>query len=251
VIVYDYPLNEKVRTLLRLEDLYGKAQLFAERTDSHDHHAALRAMFEILDVATRADLKSDLLQELERQRQSLDALRGNPTVEQPVLQDVLRGIERTAASLLASAGKFGQHLRDNEWMMGIKQRSSIPGGVCEFDVPSFHYWLHQDPEQRKRDLNAWFEPTYPIRDALRIVLKLLRESGKALSLVAYQGTFQQSPPQKLAQMLRVSLSESLRCVPEISANKYVLNVRFMTAAFAERPHLYDGDVKFDLTFCNL
>jgi hypothetical protein len=72
-------LNERVRTLLRLEDLYERVA-FPRGDESHDHHACLTGMFEILEVASRADLKSDLLQELDRQRTFLEALRSNPAI---------------------------------------------------------------------------------------------------------------------------------------------------------------------------
>ena len=72
VIRYEHPLNERIRTLMRLEDLYQRAQYFAGETHAQDHHAALVALFEITDVAARADLKTDILQELERQKQLLD-----------------------------------------------------------------------------------------------------------------------------------------------------------------------------------
>ena len=68
MITYEYPLNERIRTLLRLEDLFERSRHFIARTDQHDHHMALLTLFEIMEVAGRADLKSDLLQELERQK---------------------------------------------------------------------------------------------------------------------------------------------------------------------------------------
>ena len=60
MITYEYPLNERIRTLMRLEDLYQRAQYFAAQSNAQDHHAALLALFEITDVAARADLKADL-----------------------------------------------------------------------------------------------------------------------------------------------------------------------------------------------
>jgi len=48
----------------------GAPIIFWQRGGSRDHHATLLTLFEILEVASRADLKSDLLQELERQKQS-------------------------------------------------------------------------------------------------------------------------------------------------------------------------------------
>jgi len=139
VITYEYPLNERIRTLLRLEDLYDKVLHFTAAEFSQDHHVALVTLFEILDVASRADLKSDLLQELDRQRHALEGLRNNPAISLETLDSVLAEIDRLYSSLINIPGKTGQHLRDNEWLMSIKQRTGIPGGVCEFDLPSYHH----------------------------------------------------------------------------------------------------------------
>jgi cell division protein ZapD len=122
VISYEYPINERTRTLLRLEDLCGRVNFFLAQNDATAHHSALTTLFEILDVASRADFKADLIQELERQKQILAALRNNPAVSENALDDVLKEIEKTSAGLFAMPGKIGQHLRDNEWLMNIKLR---------------------------------------------------------------------------------------------------------------------------------
>ena len=142
MITYEYPFNERIRTLLRLEDLFDKTAHFIRGETPYEHHVSLLTLFEILDVAGRADLKVDLVQELERQRQSLLAFRNNPDVSEEALSGALYEIEQASSALLAMAGKIGQYLRENEWLMSIKSRASIPGGVCEFDLPSYHYWLH-------------------------------------------------------------------------------------------------------------
>lgn len=252
MITYEYPLNERIRTLLRLEDLFERARTFVARTDTHDHHVALITLFEILDVAGRADLKSDLLQELERQKQTLLALRNNPDISEQALNEVLRDIEQVSAALLGMAGRIGQYLRDNDWLMAIKQRSGIPGGVCEFDLPSYHYWLHRPAEERIGQLTAWLSPLHPLRDGAAIILRILRESGKPQQHTAPQGTFQQMLGGKSAQMIRVRLDTQQACVPEISANKYVLNVRFLSQQSDDsRSRTADWDIAFELTFCNL
>ena len=112
MILYEYPLNERVRTLLRLEDLYDRVRFFLGHDSAHDHHACLTGMFEILEVASRADLKSDLLQELDRQRTILEGLRNNPAISEQKLDEVLREIERAFANLHATSGKTGQTLRE-------------------------------------------------------------------------------------------------------------------------------------------
>lgn len=251
MISYEYPLTERIRTLLRLEDLFDRAVHFAARAEALEHHVSLISLFEILEVASRADLKSDLLQELERQRQLLETLRGNPAIAEDALAEVLRDIDTTARGLLDMSGKIGQHLRDNEWLMAIKQRTSIPGGVCEFDLPSYHYWLHLDPALRRHGLMDWLTPLLPIRDGISIVLRLLREAGKTSTQTAFQGVYQQMMGGRTAQMLRLRLSKELPCVPEISANKYALNIRFIAFSRTERPKVCEGDIDFELTFCNL
>jgi cell division protein ZapD len=252
VITYEYPLNERIRTLLRLEDLFERSRHFIARTDPLDHHVALLTLFEILEVAGRADLKSDLLQELERQKQVLLSFRNNPDISEDALSSVLRDIEQAAAALFSMAGRIGQYLRENEWLMSIKQRTGIPGGACEFDLPSYHYWLHRPAEERIGQLAAWTGPLFPLRDGTAIILRILRESGKPQKLSAPLGTFQQMLGGKSAQMMRVRLDATLNCVPEISANKYVLNIRFLTQNGEDpKPRTADWDIPFELTFCNL
>ena len=251
VITYEYPLNERVRTLLRLEDLYDRVHFFLQHDTQHDHHACLTGIFEILDVASRADLKSDLLQELDRQRTFLDALRANPAISEEKLDHILSEIDRAFANLHGLSGKSGQSLRENEWLMAIKQRASIPGGTSEFDIPSYHYWMHRPVDARRADLVAWIRPIDPVHAALAIVLRVLRESGRTVSLVATQGIFQQGPGDKPAQMLRLSIPEALACVPEISANKYALNIRFLVPEGIQKSRVFEHDVAFDLAFCNL
>jgi cell division protein ZapD len=250
VISYEFPLNERIRTLLRMESLYERARFFSDGDRALEHHAALLALFEILDVAGRADLKSELMQELERQKQSLSALRSNPAISQEALNGILADIDRAVAYLFQASGKTGQELRENEWLMGIKQRASIPGGVCEFDVPSYHYWLHQKPEVRRADLQSWLSPFLPLQDGISIILRILRESGRTSQQVASQGVYQQMMGGRVAQLLRLRLDEGHDCIPEVSANKYALNIRFTLAGDTQR-RVAQSDIPFQLTFCNL
>lgn len=251
MVTYEYPLNERIRTLLRLEDLFGKTSHFLRGEDARDHHAALLGLFEILEVARRADLKFDLVQELERQRQILISFRNNPDISEDALSGALYEIEHASASLLSMAGKIGQYLKDNEWLMGIKGRTMIPGGACEFDLPSYHFWLNQEAASRRADLDGWISPLLPIRDGMSIVLRLLRASGHPERQKASKGAFQLMLAGKTAQMLRLSVPRGENCVPEISANKYALNIRFIGAERDPRPRQVSADILFDLTFCSL
>ena len=252
MIRYEHPLNERVRTLIRLEDLFARARFFAAQDGAADHHAALLSLFDVSDVAARADLKTDVLQELERQKQLLTPLKTNPQIDQDALRALFSEIDAVSGQLLGQAGRSGSHLRESEWLMAIKQRSSIPGGVCEFDLPAYHYWLQQDPAARRNDLADWIEPFEPIHAAAAIVLRLLRENGRVSRHIAYRGVFQlMLTTTRVAQLLRLMLAKDMPCVPEISANKYALNIRFLGVAGMDRGAVFDRDVEFELMFCNL
>jgi cell division protein ZapD len=253
IISYEYPFNERIRALLRLEDLFEKAAYFLEQDEQYEHHAVLLSLFEILEVAGRADLKMDLIQELERQRQSLLAFRNNPKISEEALSGALYEIEQSSAALLAMTGKIGQHLRENDWLMAIKSRAVIPGGVCEFDLPSYHYWLHQDTAARRDALEGWIKPLLPLRDGLAIVLRLLRASGVSVRQLARGGFFQLMLNGSSSQMICVSLEKELPFIPEISANRYALNIRFVRQDIESRQRQPDStvDVLFDIMFCNL
>jgi cell division protein ZapD len=250
LIVYEYPFNERIRTLLRLEDLYDKFKFFVHQEHPMQHHVALATIFDMLEVAGRADLKSDLLQELERQKQSLLSYRSNPNVATEMLDAVLAELDAVSGALVAAQGKTGQNVRDNEWLMSIRGRTIIPGGACEFDLPSYYAWQHRPAEQRHADIMTWFAPLAPLFEALALVLRLLRDSGGPVKMIATGGNYQQMLQGKVYQMLRLSIDESLGAIPEISANKYMLWVRFTTHGGDCKPKALEEDVPFNLTLCN-
>jgi len=251
VIHYEYPLSERIRTLLRLEDLFERFDAHAVSPDPHAHHAGLLTLFEMAEVAARADLKSDLLQELDRQKSVLSALQGNPHVQDETLQNVLSAIDAAHHGIYLLPGKVGQHLREDDWLMAIKQRAAIPGGMCEFDLPAFHYWLHRPAEDRTHQLLRWRAPFTSIRAGVDIVLGLLRDSGQHEVEHANNGNYQRMLESRNPQLIRVGLDDAQPCVPEISANKYMLNIRFVYAGTGQMRMCTGETLDFDLTFCTL
>ena len=248
-VLYEYPFSECIRTLLRLEDLFDKLLYFCGEQHSYCHHTALLTLFEILEVTSRADLKSDLLQELERHKQTLNALRNNPQVSEAALATVLADIDQAQQALNATTGKAGQHIRDNEWLMSIRSRAIIPGGTCEFDLPSYHAWLTRDLDSRVRDLQSWVQPMMQFHSALGIVLKLLRETAHRSRQTAAQGSFQQMLQGRTYALLQVRVEGALAAIPEISANKYMLWIRFTTQDRDLKPRSVDRDIPFELALC--
>ena len=253
MILYEYPFNERIRNLLRLEDQFERLFFFTQQEDPRAHHAALSTLFEITDAVTRgsgrSDARTELLQELERQRQALAALRDHPAVETGVLDATLEHLQEVINALAAQA-KPADTMRQHEWLGSLRSRLVIPGGVCEFDMPSYHAWQNRPLHERASDLQQWCSPLLPLYDGLELALQLLRQNGGMVSAVAEKGSFQQSPNGKVYQLLRVYLPDDARIFPEISANKYSISIRFSTQDGQGKPQPVNYDVPFDMALCN-
>jgi cell division protein ZapD len=251
VILYEYPLHERIRTYLRLEHLFLRLHQLAARIDDLDHHFALVTLFEIIDVAARADLKSDLLKDLDKQKHLLDGYRGNPAIAEAVLDKVIGELDQCFNALNSQPGKAGQSLTENDWLMSIRSRISIPGGTCEFDLPSYYAWQHKTGVSRQADLAQWTSTLDALGDAVHLLLKLLRDSGSPQKVIANGGQFQQSLPQgRTFLLLRLALEVSLELIPEISGNRLMVSVRLMRQGEDHRPHPVTDDVAFELALCS-
>jgi len=250
VIVYEYPLNESIRTMLRLEHLFDRLGQLIAREAPVDHHHALATLFEIMDVGSRADLKSDLLKELEKHRQQLIGYRGNPAISEAALEGMLGRIDGAFARLNQVSGKAGAALTGNEWLMSIRSRISIPGGTCEFDLPAYYAWQQLDATRRRADLLHWVETMMPLAEALQVLLGLLRDSGTAQQVVASGGQYSQSlPAGRVYQLMRVRIDKALALVPEISGHRLMMLVRLMRQEPDGRLRPSDADSSFELTLC--
>ena len=236
--------------MLRLEHLFDRLAQLVPRDPPVDHHFALATIFEIMDVASRADLKSDLLKELERHRNQLVGFRGNPHIAEDALEAVIARVDHAFSGLLQLQGKAGQALSNNEWLMSIRSRISIPGGTCEFDLPAYYAWQQHAPDRRRADLNAWAGTLMPLAEALHALMGLLRDSGSPQRMVAAGGQYQQSLPQgKTYHLMRVRLDGSAGLVPEITGHRLMVSIRMMRVDAEGRLRSAHDDTPFELTLC--
>jgi cell division protein ZapD len=251
VILYEYPFNERIRTYLRLEHLFVRLSELTTREHATDHHYALTTIFEVMDVGARADLKSDLLKDLDKQKHTLDGYRGNPAIAEGILDEVIGQLDACYQALSNLPGKAGQSLTENDWLMSIRSRIGIPGGTCEFDLPAYYAWQHNDSEQRKADLARWSSTLTPFADAIQLLLKLLRDSGSPQKMIAIDGVLQQNLPQaRTFQLLRLAMNKSSGLIPEISGNRLMLSIRLMRQGDDDRLHPSTEETSFELALCS-
>ncbi len=242
MILFEHPTTEKVRNMLRVEYLFQRFQEASGKNDICAHHNALLALFELMECASRADFKLDLLQELEKQRKlALD--RGD--------ERIAGKLNDTSETLQGIHHKFAQHLRENEWLMSLKQKVHIPGGMSPLDAPSYYFWQQQSPQSRQMQLNEWMESLWPTYDAIRELLAILRSHFVFTECVAKKGNYQQQTLGPKIMLLQIYVKMDLAVLPEVSANKYLTHIRFIEADFCRnRGKQIEFDVPFHLNVCS-
>ena len=250
MIIYEYPFNELVRSLLRLEYLFDRFEYFVEKDDARDQHQAIAILFDLGEITARADLKSSLMKELDRQKHSLELLRNQKGVDQGLLDSTLHEMNVIWQKINNTIGKPNSLITDSEWLNAIRTRLSVPGGTSPIDLPSYHAWKNSPSNQRKELLENYVAPLLPWHEACQLFLRLLRQSGEAKDVVAHNGSFQQAPSGKVYQLMRIAVEDDT-LFSEISANKYLLSVRFLKSDRDKKAQLVNADVPFKLTLCQL
>lgn len=252
-MIYEQPLNERVRTFLRVEHLLDLGSRFLKTPEPWESRLCLAALLDVIDLMGRSDLKSEIIKELERHAGTLAALQRNPGVDQGRLDTVLGELQRYLVELRDTTCQPGQTLRSDELVQSVRQRNAIPGGTCNFDLPGFHYWLHRPAEERRTHLEHWQSDLVPIRGGLKLALHMIRNSSTPTRESAERGFFQKPMDSANAcQMVRVLLPEGSRYYPEISAGRHRFTVRFMQQPDTrQRPVQTEDTVDFELHCCVL
>jgi cell division protein ZapD len=250
-LVFEQPLNERLRTFLRIDYLYNQALYHNEKASQWGSRAAVGSLIDILAITTRSDVRSEVLKEIERHLMQLADFENKAGVDGGRLRALINNLTRLRSALSAAGASYLQPLRDSEFLAAIKHRSAIPGGTCEFDLPDYFFWLNQDAATRTQAFNEWLAMLRPLCDAIAEVLWLTRQNGRSRAELAVGGAFtinfERDTP---LQLLRILLPQESGIYPEISGSHHRCSVRFLCwSGLASRPAQAEGDIPFQLITC--
>jgi cell division protein ZapD len=205
-----------------------------------------------MTVFGRTELKSDILKELEKQSSTLTRLESAPNVDRELLHTLVENLNFLIDRVYTMEGQIGSVLRQSELLKSIMQRSSIPGGTCDFDLPAYHYWLQQPVEKRQGDLARWAGTLDAVGASISMILRLLRESATPQHETALGGMLQKTLDSNVAyQLLRLSIPRDVPYYAEMSGSKHRISIRFMDFSSDERARQTASDVHFKLACCVL
>lgn len=253
-ICYEQPLNERVRLLLRLEFLFQQIIFSTERSSAWDSRNALQGLLDILNITYRNEFRAEIRKELERHAAALNRLRVKQgDVNLNTLETVLDEIQQASSSINNLDNHALEAVRKNEFLAAIRQRSSIPGGACVFDLPALHHWLQRDIKTRNQHLEDWLRPFRPIQAAIDLLLRLIRNSATPNWETAAGGFFQKALDSSTPnQLVRVHLLADALVFPEISGGKHRFSIRFMEQIDPNQKAVQSSaDIEFELMCCAL
>ncbi len=223
-ILFEHPLNEKMRTWLRIEFLIQQLEASLPINDTTSALHFFRNIGDLLDVFERGEIRTDILKELERQQRKLLTWSEVPGVDMQRI-DSLRGQLKERGSVLMSAPRIGQLLREDRLIALVRQRLSIPGGCCCFDLPTLHIWLHLPQPQRDEQVAIWLASLQPLKQSLDLLLDLIRNSSPFRKQTSLNGFYQDNGDD--ADLLRLQLELTWQLYPQISGHKSRFAIRFL------------------------
>lgn len=252
-IIFEHPLNERTRTLLRFEHLFNLTDYHSQQETYWSSRAAINGIVDMHNILlSRTDIKSEILKELGRYKLYFQELTNSSDVDQTLLSQTLKQLEESTSDMQINVGQIGHALRENDFIQSIQNRSGIPGGSCSFDLPLYHYWLEQPPATRTAHLQQWLNIVEPIRRSVLLLLSLMRESAAPTEETAERGLFQMSLNSKTpARLIRIAIPKSASILPKVSGSRHKFSVRFLKIDAQNRTSEINQDIKFQLTCCTI
>ncbi|GLP97468.1 cell division protein ZapD [Paraferrimonas sedimenticola] len=240
-IMFEQPLNEKVRSYLRLEHL---AEQLSNHANKDTGMELFTPLFALCDITDRCDFRNDLIKELDRHLAQIKRWRNVENVDQEQLNECIRSLTEIRRELSYS-GRLGLNTRSDKFLSAVRQRYNMPGGCCSFDLPQLHYWLAGPWSVRKQQIAKWQGEFALLFNAIDAILQLTRQSGEFVTQEAKSGFYQYSSDMPLA-LVRVELSRDSLCYPTVSGNKQRFSIQMLRFDNQTRA---SNDVAFSIACC--
>jgi cell division protein ZapD len=244
-IAYEYPLLERVRTYLRLEHILQALQPDTPVT-LQNYTRYFSALFAILDLCERSDVRTDVQKDLERRKAQLKVWAQHPDVNQDSLEQTSNHVNQ-ALQAIQPINRVGSNLKQDRLLSAIRQRFAMPGGTCNFDVPQLHFWLHQPQQVRDEDTARWWSELEILVNGLLLELELMRGQARFQPVCAPNGLLQEST--EPLSLLRIRVPADLAAYPVISGHKQRFSIRFLRYEPINGKASVDEQVDFELALC--
>ncbi|KVX00805.1 cell division protein ZapD [Shewanella frigidimarina] len=240
-LIYEQPLNEKIRCYLRIENLALQLQQHAEQDNRHQCFGPLFALAELTE---RCDYRTDILKDLEKQIQIISHWRTHSNVDNAQVDHLIQKLIALKSPLQAQE-RIGCSLKQDKFISALRQRFNMTGAYCNFDFPQLHFWLGKDWQDRQQDIKNWLIQYQPLLAPITLLLELIRTTANFGLYQASVGFYQGDSVQPLS-LIRVQIDSNQNCYPTVSGNRNRYAIHFVD--FDLHRHTCET-VEFSLATC--
>ncbi|TKB47063.1 cell division protein ZapD [Thalassotalea mangrovi] len=245
-ILYEHPLNERVRNYLKLEQLFEQIQSSLGDSFVHSYPLFFNAFFSILDILDRHDIRGDLIKDLEKLERNLTNWGKSPEVDGNALQSVLEKA-KSLSTIFRSKSPLWAALKKDKFLDGLRKRFTLQSAYSGFDLPALTFWFNQPPIIVREDINRWLVEVNSLERALTLVLKFIRQKAEFENIESNNSFYQDSGEGLL--MLRVKLNKGVDYFPSVSGNHFRYSIRFMELCEQKGQQYINDKVSFKLAKC--
>ncbi len=245
-ILYEHPLNERIRHYLKLEQLFKQVESCEPSEILTCHQVFFNSLFSIIDVLDRSDIRGDLIKDLEKLQQNLVVWSQAPDIDTTALEFNLK----TSVALVSQLRRGSQvwcQLKEDVLLASLRQRFAIQGGSCSFDLPQLHFWLHQPEALISKNITHWLSLLNNIKGALVLILRFIRQRANFKCIETESGFYQDNGEGLL--LLRIKVAQDAQYFPTISGNKFRYSIRFMLPCEKNGRRYLNQATKFELARC--
>ena len=246
--LYELPLNERLRTFMRVEFISNRLNYFLELDDSWATRSIIHGLIEIYSILSRTDVRREVITDLDRYIYEMRKYQDSPLADEDRARELRQDLESLKVTVENSGSDYLKPLRDNEFLNSLLHRQTLPGGKAEFDMPKYKFWL--DSGRTKSDIDQWVGVIKPVCSSIDKLLWMIRESTEAISTVAVGGFYnhQISKNHKIS-LVRIFLDKKT-VYPEIIGGKHLISIRFFNWEDSEGKSAQTKEnIKFRISLC--
>ncbi len=248
--IYELPLNERLRTFMRIEFLYSRLKYFASNLDNNwNTRTVIHTLLEVYSILSRTDVRREVLADLDRYIMQMQRFQSAPDADNNMVNDILEDLDSIKNQVVNIGTDYLIRLREDEFIASLLHRHTLPGGKAEFDMPKYKFFLESDKKSVSIQINEWIEVIKHICEGIDKLMWIIRESNEPISTVAVEGQYNhQIEKRTQISLVRIIINEK-NIYPEISGGRHLIAVRFYSYDKNNDYTQFTENVNFKISLC--
>ena len=248
--IYELPLNERLRTFMRIEFLYSRLKYFSSNLDDNwQTRTVIHTLLEIYSILSRTDVRREVLADLDRYIMQMQRFQSAPDADNNMVNDVLEDLDSIKDQVVDVGTDYLLKLREDEFIASLLHRHTLPGGKAEFDMPKYKFFLESNKKNVVVQINSWIDVMRPICEGIDKLMWIIRESNEPIATVAVGGQYNHQIERRTQISLVRIITNDTNVYPEISGGRHLIAVRFFNQNRDGEYVQFEDNVEFKISLC--